>query len=116
MGAGFGGQSLIVELRSEKSLFGGDPVRVPDADRGGGGELNAVLGRALDDSFPYLRYVNPYCNTAFSYVQMEAVLPELRRLRDFARSEREGRVIERVVELGERCLNQVHTYLVFIGD
>jgi hypothetical protein len=116
MATNFGGQSLVVELRGEKSLFGDDRSRVPDTDRGGGGDLNTVLARALDDSFPYLRYLDPYCTTAFSQTQMQAVLPELRRLEGFTRSDRESRVIARVIELAERCADQVHCYLVFIGD
>lgn len=116
MADNFGGQSLVVELRDEKRLFGDDRSRVPDTDRGGGGELNTVLARALDDSFPYLRYVDPHCNTAFSYLQMQPVLPELRRLQGFTRSDRESRVIARVIELAERCADRVHCYLVFLGD
>jgi hypothetical protein len=112
----FGGQSLIVELRTEGMLFGGSPTRAPESDRAGGEHLNAVLGRALDDSFTYLRHLDPYGNTVFSRIQMPAVLPELDRLMEFARNDNERRAISGVIELAQRCSEHVHTYLVFIGD
>lgn len=87
---------------------------MPDADRAGGPELNAVLGRWLDHSFTYLRHLDEYGTTIFNGLQMVDVLPELERLAAIAP---ESGVMKRVVELARRCIDeQPHIFLVFLGD
>ncbi len=110
---GFGGQSLVVELWDEESLLGqgGEVI-----DRCGGPPLNAVLSRALDESFTMLRYVDPYDNTVFNHLQASELASEAKRLRTHARSDVEARTVESFIALVERCVGEGLTYVVFIGD
>ena len=112
---GFGGQSLVVELRNRDHLVEVSS-RVPDNDRAGGESLNKVLDRALDSSFLQLRNLDSDGDTIFSRLQMRDVIPELDRLRDFARSDVEKRTIEKILGLAKRCQAQSDSYLVFLGD
>ena len=82
--SGFGGQSLIVELRSNRELARRSAVA--DSHRAGGPPLNEILNRALRvASFPLLNGLDEYGFTIFNQIQLDEVLPELERLRPFAR-------------------------------
>lgn len=65
-----------------------------------------------DQSFPYLRLLDPYGDTVFSRWQMVAVLPELERLALAHPSER----MDAILGLARICARDIHTYLVFKGD
>jgi hypothetical protein len=77
-----------------------------------GGELFRAMPHRDDVDYPYLRFVDPYDTTAFTQLQMAALIPDLRRL---ARA-RPSRAVDRVLELAEVCEATVHSRLVFIGD
>src|SRR5438874_2129635 len=114
---GFGGQSLIVELRDERQVLGRDSGAVKDSERAGGPELNAILARGLDGGFTYLKDLDEYGTTIFNRLQLEQVLLELQRLRAAVETESEEHVLERVIELAERCrAGQPHCVLAFLGD
>lgn len=88
----------------------------PRREQGGRGAINRVLGRALDSSFTQLHNLDWDDITIFNRLQMRDVVPELERLRDFARTDIEKRTVERVIALANRCQGQTDSYLMFIGD
>lgn len=100
---------LRVELRTEK----GEVLALA------GEHAGAIPGDLPDfenDDFPMIKFIDRYGNTVFNGPQMEAVVPELRRLRERARNDVQARVVDGVIELAETCANEVHPYLVFVGD
>ena len=100
---------LLVELRDEKGRVlarageydGAVPVSLPDFQ---------------SEEFPTLRHIDLYGNTMFNHGQLEVVIPELQRLRERARSEKQTAMVDEVIALALRCQEGVHTYLWFIGD
>jgi hypothetical protein len=114
MERGFGGQSLVVRLVEEVMLP--RPSIPADAPIAGGSPLNVVLGRALDESYVFLSGLDEYGDTIFNSLQMRAVIPELERLLTETRSDLERRTVQGVLDLAHRCANEVHMYLVFLGD
>ncbi|MBI3647834.1 MAG: hypothetical protein HY240_03640 [Actinobacteria bacterium] len=110
---GFSGQSLGVVVGSESVVFGGSRSW---SMTGGGSPLNRVLGRALDESFTHLRFLDEYGETVFNTFQMEGVIPELHRLRSHAETNDERAVVESVIEMAETVRAGTHLYLVFVGD
>lgn len=65
-----------------------------------------------DLRYPYLRLIDPYGDTVFSAYQMTAVVPEL----EAWAAERPSAEIQAVSAVARRCADEVHTYLVFVGD
>src|ERR1700741_1400530 len=109
----FSGQSLVVHLMSYSQLTDRDAPRTSEADWAGGPELNEVLWRHLDRSFTYLRHLDEYGMTIFNDRQMADVLPELERLAATAETDPESRVMKRIVELAQRCIEE-RVFLVFV--
>ena len=79
-----------------------------------------VLRRLLppfdDATSPMLRYVDPYGDTVFNRLQMEAVLQELDRLAAQADGTSESQFFERLRGAATRCAGEPHLYLRFVGD
>lgn len=101
--------SLLVELRTEKGEVLG---RAGEID----GAIPAYLPDFENDRFPTIRFIDRYGDTVFNSLQMNAVLPELRQLRERARSDGEKKVVDGIIELAEECAKGAHRYLVFVGD
>ena len=95
--------SLSVELRTESGEVLGQVGEdyLPDFE---------------NDEFPTIRFIDRYGDTIFNRLQMKAVLPELHKLRERARNDRERSVVAGIIRLAEKCAEDVHLYLVFIGD
>lgn len=111
----FSGQTLSVTTMSESELMGKAALD-PLAYVAGGG-FNAILDRAFKDpSFTHIRLIDEYGTTIFNRVQLKEVLPELKRLVEFANSRDEVEMIEEVLDLAEQVKDGVHTFLVFLGD
>ena len=64
-----------------------------------------------DERYPYLRLIDPYGATMFSYYQMAGVLPELERWA----AEHPTPHLDRLLELARRC-NSADKFLWLIGD
>ncbi len=114
--AGFGGQSLTVHVMGESELVGSKSSPAP-APVCGGPPLNKVLNRAFSkEAFIHLSNVDEYGTTIFNGMQLGEVLPELERLRAFADKDDERRVVEELIEIGQRVKGEGLTFLVFLGD
>jgi hypothetical protein len=75
-----------------------------------------LLPGARDESFPLLRYVDPYGLTIFNRLQMDSFLPEWARLYDRTKTVEEREHLKRIESLARRCRDEVHLYLKFVGD
>jgi hypothetical protein len=76
--------------------------------------LTGVLPPVDDPDFPYLSRIDPYDDTQFTPLQMRALVPELRRLRELTLSPPE--FLELVEELAKECMDGTHVKLLFVGD
>jgi hypothetical protein len=113
---GFGGQILMVELMTEDHLVGDRTLSAPRRRVGGRG-LNSLLNRAFPKAaFTHLGNVDEYGTTIFNEMQVAEVLLELERLREFATTKEENRVLEEVIELAATTQREHRTFLVFLGD
>jgi hypothetical protein len=77
-------------------------------------DLSRVLPPAGDPDFPMLGLLDPYGDTTFSSLQMRAVIPEVRRLKQLTPNP--PVVLDDLEELAEECADGVHVFLVFVGD
>jgi hypothetical protein len=106
------------ELRRE------DGTRLREfADPSGGffdaaGDFDRLLplnGR-VDEPFRLLQYVDPYGDTVFNTVQMADLLTDVERALSLSQEGPERRGLERLRVLAERCRDEVHLYVWFVGD
>jgi hypothetical protein len=96
---------ITVELRSS---IGGDLIETLEPR---GANVGDVMPEFDDERYPFLRYVDPNGDTAFSSYQMTAVIPELVRLHESSHDA----VLAEVVRLAEKCQGR-RSYLIFLGD
>ena len=68
------------------------------------------------DDYPFLRSLDPYGDTTFNGIQMPRFLKEWATLSLRAKTPDEQAIVSAVESLGNRCRDEVHTYLKFIGD
>ena len=78
--------------------------------------LDRLLPEYEDESFPCLRFVDPYGDTLFNRMHMPTLLRELDRLHQRANTDTEHSHLSEIGRLAERCLSEVHLYLRFCGD
>ncbi len=76
-----------------------------------GRELIRSLPRVDDVRYAYLRFIDWADTTTFTRLQMNALIPEIRRLSE----ERPSPVIDRLLLMAERCERTTHSRLVFHG-
>jgi hypothetical protein len=113
---GFGGQTLTVTKMGESQLLG-NQSRDKSLDIWTFGALNDILDRALKDpSFVHIRLIDEYGTTFFSPMQLKEVVPELQRLLAFTNCEEEAEIVQDIVDLAREIRDDVHKFLVFLGD
>jgi hypothetical protein len=78
--------------------------------------LHKLLPPNDDDENPMLGSIDWYGDTIFNGVQMRRFLAEWRRLKQRAAGSEERRMADEVEGLAQRCKEEVHMYLKFIGD
>ena len=81
----------------------------------GYGGLNRCLPIG-DESFPLLRYVDPYGNVVFNHLQMQQLLEEMNLLIARCSDQESKALLESVRDLAEKCRTSSHLYLRFRGD
>jgi len=69
-----------------------------------------------DSSFRLLCYIDPYGDTIFNRLQMQSFLSEWEAIKKEAIAERDKQAWLKVKILAERCRDEVHLYLRFMGD
>lgn len=78
--------------------------------------LSRVLPSPDDETFPLLRFVDPYGYTVFNRVQLEALESELDRLLYRSDDRPTHDLLASVVAMARRCREEPHLYLRFEGD
>ena len=69
-----------------------------------------------DNSFHLIRYVDRYGNTLFNGIQMNDLRLDLALLERRATNAADRQIIAAIKELTQRCEEEPHRYLKFIGD
>jgi len=77
---------------------------------------SSMLPHPSDTRFICLRFVDPYGDAIFNRLQIPIVVEELNLLKGTLQDQEEATLLERVKILAERCRNEPHLYLRFIGD
>jgi hypothetical protein len=95
-----------VELRDEHGAVMAQIVGVPGP---------WTLPSVVDNDRNMIRFIDPYGDTIFNHLQAAELCTELISLLSVLPA-KECTVIESIAELAQRCTNEVHTYLWFIGD
>lgn len=78
--------------------------------------LHALLPSPQDETSPCLRFIDPYGNTTFNRLQAAALLAELERLRPRAFAREAQQLVDRIIDLAQRCQSEPHLYMTFYGD
>ena len=76
--------------------------------------LSRLLPQQGDPDFPFLGLLDRYGDTFFSSLQMQAVIPEIRRLRTLSGDADD--LLSELEELAEQCRDGNHVFLIFVGD
>jgi hypothetical protein len=83
-------------------------------------DLESLLSRFFpswdDQSFHFLRYIDPWGETVFNHLQMDELISELRRIRARASTEEERAFVDAIEGMATRCKDGEGLYLKFIGD
>jgi hypothetical protein len=109
---------VAIEVRLED--VAGNAERAMADPNGGTFDAAGGFDRLLppwdDESFACWRFVDPYGDTVFNSRQMPSFLDELDRLARDARHGPEERGMRRIRVMAERCRDEPHLYLRFVGD
>lgn len=99
--------SLTVEIQDEHGLREGEAWWHPRSSA------------FLVDEHPgtcCLRFIDPYGDTTFNQSQLRVLIEELRNLRDRVADSEGVEVLDGLLRFLKSAVNQVHTYVKFIGD
>ncbi len=77
--------------------------------------ITGLIDRPKDPRFKCLRFVDPYGDTIFNYLQLPELSDDLRLLRTMCDPEHEP-TIRGIETLIGQCLSDAHLYLKLIGD
>jgi hypothetical protein len=101
------GMSICLETRDGKAT-----EEIPD--------LESLLSRFFpswdDQTYHFLRYIDPWGETVFNHLQMDELIFELRRIRSKASSEEQCAFVDAIEGMAGRCKDGDGLYLKFIGD
>ena len=80
------------------------------------GLIVSYLPLLSDQSFHCLRFIDPYGDTYFNQMQIETFLAEWDRTFDKVQEEAAKRLSLEIKSLAQRCKQEPHLYLRFLGD
>jgi hypothetical protein len=80
------------------------------------GTLPGLLPPVDDPAYPFLGSIDPYGSTIFNRVQMNRFLLEWEYVASHAQLPQEHELVATTRRMANRCLNEVHLYLKFVGD
>jgi hypothetical protein len=78
--------------------------------------LHKLIDAPDSIQFPMLASIDWYGDTVFNRIQIKRFLAEWESLLSKASTPEEKSLLEEIRELSLRALNDVHLYVVFIGD
>ncbi|MGH9745887.1 MAG: hypothetical protein ACRD59_07235 [Candidatus Acidiferrales bacterium] len=83
-------------------------------------DLESLLSRFFpswdDESYHFLRYIDPWGETVFNHLQMDELISELKRVRLKASTEEQRAFVDAIEGLASRCKEGDGLYLKFFGD
>ena len=80
------------------------------------GLIASCLPPLTDESYHCLRFIDPYGDTYFNELQIETFLAEWDRIFDKAQDKEAKRLSIEIKSLAQRCKEEPHLYLRFLGD
>jgi hypothetical protein len=80
------------------------------------GFLSLLEQAETDHSYQLVQFIDPYGDTVFNRIQMDAFLEDWEKLFEAATAPELREYLLAVKALAERCRDEVHLYLKFIGD
>jgi hypothetical protein len=78
--------------------------------------LPKLIGNPDSTQFPMLASIDWYGHTVFNRVQIKRFLAEWETLFSNTTTSEENSLLEQIKQLSLSSLNEVHLYVVFIGD
>ena len=70
------------------------------------------LYKTKSGAFKLIKYLDPYGDTTFNYLQMDDLIWDLEKLSQLSKNN----IIQDVTDLAIKCKAESHTYLSFYGD
>jgi hypothetical protein len=78
--------------------------------------LPRLLSRVDTADSVCLRFIDPYGDAVFNYLQAPVLVYELKKVACHCETDEERRHIGRILHLAKRCASDRHRYLSFEGD
>jgi hypothetical protein len=78
--------------------------------------FETLIPEANVEGFPCLRYIDLYGNTTFNQLQLPQLLADLKQAILQAESPETRAHMESLIDLVQRAIGVVHTYIKFYGD
>jgi len=97
--------ALETESHEQLALIGDDRNLLPK-----------LIGYPDSTQFPMLASIDRYGDTVFNRVQIKRFLAEWETLFSNTNTSEENSLLEQIKQLSLSSLNDVHLYVVFIGD
>ena len=80
------------------------------------GVIVTYLPSLSDQSYHCVKFIDPYGDTYFNRMQIQAFLAEWDRLFDKVEEDEAMQLAAKIRDLAERCQEEPHLYLKFVGD
>lgn len=81
-----------------------------------GSRFQTLIPEANVEWFPCLRYIDPYGDATFNQLQLPQLLADLKQAILEAESPETRAHMESLIDLVQRAIGAVHTYIKFYGD
>jgi hypothetical protein len=78
--------------------------------------FEALIPEANVERYPCLRYIDPYGDTTFNQLQLPQLLADLKQAILESDSPETRAHMESLIDLAQRAIGAVHTYIKFYGD
>ena len=101
--------SFIVRLETQRQIVLDELVDTRDV-------ISRLLVTRTDPAYQCIRFIDPYGDTVFNVLQMPQFLREWVELEESTPNDDAVETIRAVRALAERCRDEVHLYLRFMGD
>jgi hypothetical protein len=80
------------------------------------GLLSHFIPPTSDKKYCCTKYINLWGDTVFNVLQMDDLILEILSVKTESQNREVKELIDRIVQLAEKCKREVHTYIKFYGD
>jgi hypothetical protein len=81
---------------------------------------NGLLGQFIPEAdvpnYCCIKYIDKWGNTIFNRLQMDDFIREIKIITEKSKDDKVKALVDHIINLSEKCKNEVHTYIKFIGD